>query len=349
MVGNISNLENGLYISVDWLSFTIKKNMMPESAVSLFGLDMNDFQTGLNGSYGYKSRIRHMIHSISILYEGNENMGIHVDVTGSAVGYFLECYRNKHTDCPTPFGDFAYSMDSFDNTVLSDLLRNILDMGHITRLDIAIDDLGCNYYSMDELTNIFNQGLYLSRFKKWRLNLEKGKFGATGHSIYLGSRTSEIMFRMYDKRLEQNAKKNNEVVTIPWVRWEIELHKSRATTVALFLIAGNNLSSAAIGVLANYIRLIDRDNVRDTRCSNSEKWDSFICGIQKIKLCQPIPEKSLEEKKEWVMNQVAPTLSVIYKIDGDLSFFYELIEKGGSRLSKELMHIIQKECAIGVQ
>lgn len=49
------------------------------------------------------------------------------------------------------------------------------------------------------------------------------------------------------------------------------------------------------------------------------------------------------------MNQVAPTLSVIYKIDGDLSFFYELIEKGGSRLSKELMHIIQKECAIEVQ
>jgi len=343
MTGNGYSLENGLYVSIDWLSFTIKEDMTKESIVASFGLDMADFQSGLNGRYGYKSMIRHTLYPVSILYDGNENMGINVEVTGSAVGYFIESYRNKHTDCPTPFGDYAYSMDSFANTVLSDLLQDILNMGSITRLDIAIDDLGCNYYSLDELTDIFNHGLYTSKFKKWKLNLEKGKSGTTGHSIYLGSRTSEIMFRIYDKRLEQNSKKGAGTVSEPWVRWEMELHKSRANAVAMFLISGNDLASVSIGVLNNYLRLIDRDNVRDYRCSNSEKWDSFISGIQKVKLCQPIPEKTLEEKKEWVTNQVAPTLAAIYRIDGSLDFFYDVIEKGSLRYSKELLHIMQRE------
>lgn len=342
MNGDIATLENGLYISVDWLSFTIKNNMLPENVVALFGLQMTDFQSGLNGRYGYKSRIRHSHHSIDILYDGNDDMGIHVDVTGSAIGYFLESYRNKHSEV-TPFGGIAYAMDSFDSTVLSDLLQEILDIGKITRLDIAIDDLGCSYYSMDELTDIFNDGLYCSCFRKWKLNLEKGKFGTTGHSIYFGSRTSEIMFRIYDKRLERNSKKNAEPVNQPWIRWEIELHKNRATAVAMFLISGSDLSSVSIGVLSRYLRLIQRDNVRDSRCSNTQKWDSFISGIEKVKLCQPIPEKTLEDKKAWLMGQVAPTLASVYRLDGDLGFIYALVENGSLRLSSELMHIIQTE------
>lgn len=343
MIGNDCTLDNGLYISIDWIAFTVKKIMALDTLVELFGLDMTDFQTGLNGTWGYKSRIRHFQYPISILYDGADGMGIHVEVTGSAVGYFLESYRTHRTDCPTPFGDYAYPVESFSNTVLSDMLQDIFDIGSITRLDIAIDDLGCNYYSMDELTNIFDNGLYVSRFKKWRLNLEKGKFAKSGHSIYFGSRTSEIMFRIYDKQLERNAKKDNQPVTTPWIRWEMELHKNRAIAVALFLISGDDISSVAIGVLSNYLRLIEHDNTRDTRCSNSSKWDAFICGIQRIRLCQPIPEKTLEEKKEWIVSQVAPTLSAIYKIDGSLDFFYDVIEKGSLRYSKELIHILQKE------
>lgn len=200
-------------------------------------------------------------------------MGIHVDVTGSAVGYFIESYRNKRTNYPTPFGNTAYS-------------------------------------------------------------------------IYLGSRTSQIIFRIYDKQLEQNHKKNAAPITEPWVRWEIELHKDRAIAVAMLLISCNDLSSVALGILASYLRLIEKDNVRDSRCSNTEKWNSFICDIKKIRLYQPIPEKTLAEKKAWIISQAAPTLSAIYVMEGDLSFFYDVIEKGSLRYSRELIRIIQKEWGI---
>ena len=322
-IGDCETLANGLYLSVDWISFTIKESMSYLDVVSYFGLRMEDFQTGLNGRYGYKSRIQHSIVPIHILYDGNDDMGVHVDISGSAVGYFLNAYKEKKTCEMTPFGELSYSVESFDSTVLTDLLKDIMDKGQLTRLDLAVDDLGCRYYSLDELTDIFNSGLYVSKFKKWKLNIEKCNGETTGHTIYLGSRTSEIMFRIYDKKLEQNSKSD----------W--------ACAVALYLISGNNLSNAVIGILANYLRLIERDNERNSRCSTSDKWNDFICGISKLSLYQRSPEKTLEEKKEWLIKQVAPTISAIYRIDGDLSFIYDLIENGSSRISAELRHLIQ--------
>lgn len=340
-IGNVNQMENGLYVSVDWITFTVLKNMSYQDVIAYFGLNLEQFQTGLNGAYGYKSRVRHSIYPISVMYDGKEGMGICVTVSGSAVGYFLRSYLNYHTNCKTPFNDFAYDTDSFDATIFSDVLRDILEIGQLTRLDLAIDDLGCNYYTLPELADIFYSGSYVSRFRNFKTEYSGGKCGCTGHTIYLGSRKSELMFRIYDKQLEQRGK--GKEVNSPWVRWEIELHKDRACAAALMLSAGKSLSDVAIGIFSNYLRLINKDNVRDSRCSTSEKWLAFIDGISKLTLCQPIPEKTLEDKKEWLRRQVAPTASAIYQIDGDLSFFYELISSGSSRISSELYHIITNE------
>ena len=91
-IGNDINLNNGLYLLVDWIEFTIKKIMSWEDAVSHFGLNVKEFKTELKGAQGYKSRVRHIIYPISFLYDGNDDMGIHVCVSGSAVRYFLDCY-----------------------------------------------------------------------------------------------------------------------------------------------------------------------------------------------------------------------------------------------------------------
>ena len=339
IIGNTSTMENGLRVSVDWLSFTVFETMDWKNLVERFGISSELFRDGLTGSYGYKSRVRHVNQSISVLYDGNDGMGMHVDVSGSAVGYFLKCYLSKNTACATPFGEMAYECESFDDTVLGDVLKDILDMGQLTRLDLAIDDVGCAYYSLNELGDIFHRGLYTSRFKKFKDVYEGGKNTCSGRTIYLGSRKSELMFRIYDKQLEQNTKKDGNNQT-PWTRWEIELHKDRATAVAAFLVGGKSLSETAVGILSNYLRLINSDNVRDSRCSTSPKWLAFLDGISKVRICQPIPEKTLEEKRAWVERQVGPTLAAIYAIDGDLSFYYSIIESGLSRLSVGLTNMI---------
>lgn len=338
-IGDSERLENNLSLSVDWIAFTVKNNMSYLDVISFFNLNIEEFITGLNGMSGYKKRIEHSLFKIKVMYDGNEGMGIHVVVPGSAVGYFLNCYKERKTEC-TPFGH-AYSAKSFESTVLSDILRDIMDMGRLTRLDLAVDDIGCNYYSVNELADILDNGLYTSRFKSYVHIEKKGKGNTLGNTINLGSRRSDIMIRVYDKMLEQNAKKFATLVSYPWVRWETELHDDRACSVALFLIGGESLSNIAIGILNNYLRLIIRNNNRDSRCSTSEKWNSFLCGIQKIKLCQPIPDKTLEEKEDWLMKQAATSIAAIYHKDGDLNFIYSLIESGSVRMSVKLWNMVQ--------
>lgn len=340
-LGVNNQLENGLCISVDWISFTVKNGMSYLDIISAFGLNIEDFLTDLNGRYGYKKRIKHTSFDINVLYDGNEGMGIHMEISGSSVGYFLNCYKEKNTES-TPFGENAYTVNSFDrSTILTDVLREIMDMGRLTRLDLAIDDIGCKYYSVNELADILDNGLYTSRFKSYVHIEKKGKGNTLGNTINLGSRKSDMMIRVYDKMLEQNSKKCGTPITKNWVRWESELHDDRACAVALFLIGGDSLSNITIGILNNYLRLIVRDNERDSRCSNSEKWNSFLCGIQKVRLCQPIPDKTLEEKEDWLMKQAATSIAAIYHKDGDLNFIYSLIESGSVRMSVKLWNMVQ--------
>lgn len=342
-IGDNEQLINGLSLSVDWLAFTLKQESMSYlDVISFFGLNFEDFLIGLNGMSGYKNRVEHSLYKIKVMYDGNVGMGVHVVVPGSAVGYFLDCYKEKRYNV-TPFGEYAHLSNSFGDSVLADVLKDIMDMGQLTRLDLAVDDFGCKYYSVDELADIFDNGLYTSTFKSY-VHIDKRSKGKTlGNTINLGSRKSDLMIRIYDKMLEQNSKKSDDLISDPWVRWEIELHSDRACAVALFLIGGENLSNVTIGILNRYLRLIVRDNDRDSRCSNSEKWDSFLCGIEKVRLCQPIVEKTLKEKEKWLMKQAATSLAAIYCRDGDLSFIYSLIDSGSARMSLKLWNMVQGE------
>lgn len=342
MLGFTDSFENGLMISVDWLSFTIKKGMSPFDVMALFGLDPGDFTEG-KGAFGYKCSYRHTIKSLSVLYDGTEDMGVHISVTGSSVLYFLECFYQKHSDCVTPFGTMVYEVVSddafsFDFTVLADVLKLILDNGQLTRFDIAIDDIGCKFFTMCDLSEIFDRGDYVSKFKKFREVKERTKHKVGGHSIYLGSRESELMLRIYDKFLEQSGKKKE--VSGPWVRWELEFHNDRASAVAALLVAGENLSFVAVGVLAGYLRLVEGDKTRASRCSVLPLWKKFISTIKEIRLYKPSEPKTLDDKKAWMLRQVAPTFCAVYRADGDLSFFYDMIEQGSLRMSKELLDLL---------
>ena len=66
-IGNDINLNNGLYLLVDWIEFTIKKIMSWEDAVSHFGLNVKEFKTELKGAQGYKSRVRHIIYPMMVM------------------------------------------------------------------------------------------------------------------------------------------------------------------------------------------------------------------------------------------------------------------------------------------
>ena len=103
----MDNLEilNKLAVSIDWLGFTFFAYSSPYDVLSYMGLCSGDFSVA-NGSNGYKCSLRHNLYSITVLYDGREDMGIHVNISGSAISYALETYIES-IKIPTPFGSYA--------------------------------------------------------------------------------------------------------------------------------------------------------------------------------------------------------------------------------------------------
>lgn len=340
--GHCADLTNGLHLSIDWLSWTLTTTQSVDDAILMMGFDANDFKPQPRGLNGYSSQLRHVSHSISIQYNGNENMGVHVDVSGSAIHALLtQFYEANLVD--TVFGSVGFEMDSFESTVLREFMKCIKDCGHITRLDLAVDDIGTNYYSLPELHDLFISGLYVSRFRGFDEHRSYKQNEISGHTIYLGSRKSSVMLRIYDKQAEQNKKRlsaDMPPLEYTWVRWELELKRDRAQRVMELILQGADISFLTMGILTNYLRIINNDSPRKDRCTVSEKWNAFIDGIGKISLYCPEPEKTIDDNKRWLTRQVAPTLAKVVMADASFDFIDFLIDNGINRLTPNQLEIL---------
>lgn len=335
------NLENGLRVCVDWLAFTFPDCDDVDEVLSFLGLPLAEFQTMPRGLNGYQKQLKHA-SSVIVLYEGNKGMGVHVIVPGSAVHDVLVSYQQAHMQS-TPFGTEAIEVDSFDATILKELLHDIVKVGNVTRLDLAVDDIGTCYYDIDSVIHHLDDGLYSSKFKGYRV-LKQRLNGEDSCTVYLGSGKSSAMLRIYDKQAEQNAKRTKDgrpLIEDTWLRWELELKHSNAHQSAIALSHGKTVSSLAMGLLSNYIRFINVDDSNRTRCSTTDTWLSFIAGIDKFSVYVPTPAKTIDDVKNWLKHQVAPSLAKVLINDcGDMSYIYQMIENGAIRLASHDINIL---------
>lgn len=342
MDSNLEFMDNGLLVSVDWLSFTLLTFDNVEDVFLFLGFDPRYFLEMPKGANGYKRMRKYVNYNISILYDGTEDMGIHVNVSGSGIHALLSAFRST-LRCDTPFGE---GFNLWDETVLSSLLSEITKYGHLTRLDIAIDDKGVNYYSLDDIEDRLKHLRVVTKFRSHRHMIDKTTLNEkVGHTIYFGSRQSDIMLRIYDKKLERNknlSETDDRYIDHDWVRWELELHRDRANAVLECLIAGKSLGDVAIGILSQYFRIIDLTDTNRSRCSEEIAWQLFTSGVQKLGLYVSQREKTIEDKRRWIEKKIAPTLSSIY-VDEDYNFSYfeKLIRNNVCRISfhdRALLH-----------
>lgn len=322
--------KNGLRVVIDWLAFTVPEpDMTLQELAELLGFGLQDFTQLEHGGMGYKSALRLKGYPITIYYDGNENMGKHVVIAGSAISEAMNAYKESLLT-PGPFG--PYYDKPFDASFLSQWLTAISSIGKITRLDLAIDDLGETYFSMDSLSEIFENHAFVSKARKWNeqiSHVSDADNTKIGHTIYLGKRESAVFLRIYDKALEQGS------TSIPWTRWELELKEDRAVKAAELLIAKDNLGSVCIGILSNCLRLILPDSNNRSRCSVNPTWEMFLDGVQSLKLYVAPPAKSIEEKEAWLRKQAAPSLAlVVLAHGGEINFLENLVYDGCTRLNK---------------
>lgn len=344
MNGYLKELANGLTASVDWLSFTIKELNTVDDVLHLLGYERRDFDDMPHGGKGYKSMVKLTGYPVTVMFDGNDDMGIHVDVSGSAIAEIIRSFKST-LEISTPFGT-GYDVD-FDSTFLRELISSIRKYGHLTRLDLAVDDIGCRFFSTDDLASLYHEKKIVSKFRTLKNVVEyESPDSKTGHTLYFGSRQSDVFLRVYDKRLEQNKKRKSSdapSITSPWVRWELECKGKKADAVANLILSGMDLGNIIVGSLGNYMRVIDLDNDNRSRCTVNSTWIAFLSGIEPLRLSLATVEKDIEDKKKWIVKQVMPTLATIIMADGgSYDFITANLHSGCVRMKKHLWDMVAK-------
>lgn len=165
---------------LDWVSFTLKLND-PSEVLELISLDpllFTEFQYGFSG---YRKSL--CFDNISIYYNGREDMGCHVEMSGQGCRQF----EAQFTENPW--------QELFDKVLQAN--------GNFKRLDLAIDNVD-GALSLDRIYGVLkdHERQVRTLFSEWQRIL-KGSFHegetVTGETIYLGSKKSHVMFRIYDK------------------------------------------------------------------------------------------------------------------------------------------------------
>lgn len=337
------NLGNGLSISVDYIAYTVTDPLKTVTDVILMmGFVPDDFVELPRGGFGYKRQLKCEKNGISVLFDGAEDMGIHVNITGKGVGSLLEAYQ----DSKAVYLD-AVSYLPMSEQVLGLFFQDVLEVGHFTRLDTAIDDQGGRFFSPPEVFELYKSDQIVS---KWRTVRRNDRYSSpdecAGYTVYFGSRESSLMLRIYDKGIEQNNKlspDDEDYINFNWYRWELEYKDERADELARLLIDGADLGSVVVGVLAYYIRFIEKDDCNKSRCSTMQKWEDFVHGIEQLRLHVLKKTKTVYDKLIWIESQVSPTLAALLLLyDFDQSFIYDMACKSKSRISKSDWELIRQ-------
>lgn len=309
----VSILSSALTISFDWLCFTFPVSYNLESIFEILYFDIDNFSTLDHGGKGYKHM--HVCNSsnIRIYYDGNLDMGINVQVSGSAISYFLSCFRSHLNEC---FNDIS------DEELFRYILSLLKDIGcNFTRIDIALDDIGSNFFSVDDISAYFDNRQISTRFKTYdhKKPCNTKSHDLLGNTIYFGKGSSDCMLRIYDKQLEQNTKldSDKQIVT-PWTRWEFQLKQGHANRLIESFINGSSLSSLFFGLLSNCMRIHLNDDTNTTRCTTLPLWIDFISSASKFSFGLSKAESSLDRTERYLIEQAFPSILKYISVTGSL-------------------------------
>jgi len=138
--------------------------------------------------------------------------------------------------------------------------------------------------------------------------------GRKGFTLYYGSRRSNVMWRVYDKRAEVEQKSRIDIGTL--TRFELELKRQRAMDALTALAFADNLEQRSIDIMSAY-----------------DKHDFGIAALEPYTIA-PI-ERAREKDAQWFEKNAARIIDILLSdidiIDGKGSLLFFLDELTAQR------------------
>ena len=304
-------------VLIDWLSWTLK-TLDPDDAIKQSGLSCLSFSDSKGGGMGYKSSKR--AGNIVVFYDGAENMGCHISMSGQGCRQYEAAKKTSHC---------WYQL----LTTLSSINANI------SRLDIALDNVD-GQLDLDRLQYAISKKEIRSIFKGGH-KYEKFSFGEeneNGLTIYIGSPTSRLKFRFYDKAAQYHIENQH------WVRCELQLMAERAQEAVKHLLKSVEPGQLAVSVLNNYFTVINLDDSNKSRCSTKCWWTAWLTTTDKLRLTTMKAIKTVIEVMDHIKRQYGASFAMCKKFLGVVDFHeyvHEVIDYGKERMNKKHQMIIE--------
>lgn len=302
-------------IIIDWLQFTLKTVCHLKTIVSILQLDVNNFIMLEKGMLGYKTQ--KYCSNISVCYDGQPGMGVHVVMSGKGCRY----YETAHS--------------------ILDLIKRINENeGKVTRMDLALDDTSGETIPFKRLVKDIAAANIISRWKDNTEIIKRSNKDAAikGHTINIGSRTSKIFLRIYDKALEQH-------IDGIWFRMELEIKNEFAEELQKILTV-ENAGEVFSKLINNYMRVVipsDTDSNK-ARWKTQPYWLKLLKITDSMKLTRLKEDKTIDDKKQWILEQCGPTMALcVMNDEGDLQFIYDSITSGVSRLKEKHLKLLERK------
>lgn len=268
----------------DWLSFTSKTHS-PDQLIAALGLSHVPW-TETKGARGYRER--KYFSCISVHYNGRDDMGVWVEMSGQGCRTF----------------------ETLSSVGWEGLFRFIHENDlHMTRLDVAFDD-HTGILPLDEIADDAQNGRFVSRMNYWETVLS-----SKGTTVQIGSPQSKVLVRIYDKAMERGCEDGTH-----WVRCEMQLRDDRA---AQFTNIDMPIGEAFAGVLLNYLRFVepDEEDTNKSRWPMKPYWEALVGDAQRISIfTAPGMEYNEERCRHYVVNQAGNAIDACIKMYGLYEF-----------------------------
>ena len=287
MFNSTSVISQENLVVFDYLTFTSKSDS-PETLMQLLGLKDVSWQKMDRGLRGYRSRW--FFENISILYDGAENMGVCVDMSGMGCRAFE-----------------TYSSINWKE------LMEILFYNHgdynVTRLDMAYDD-HTGILDIDKIWDDTMDRYYVSKSKKSKCIVSDDQVtDIRGKTIMIGSERSDMLIRIYDKAAERL------MPDVHWIRVEMQMRDKIATGFISGLMR-NPVGIHFRGVLHNYLRyVVPTTDSNKRRWPTARYWSDLLEGVQQIRCwSNPCVEYNEFNLSNFVINQAGNAIDAYLQV-----------------------------------
>ena len=261
----------------------------------------------IKGAHGYRDR--KYFSSISVHYNGREDMGVWVEMSGQGCRAF----------------------ESISQLGWPGLFSFISESGlKITRLDVAFDD-HTGILHMRDIIEDTQDGNFVSRSDYWETVLS-----SKGSTVQIGSPQSKVLVRIYDKARERHCEEGTH-----WNRVELQLRDDRAIQFTRLQLP---IGEAFSGVLLNYLRFV----IPDGEDSNRWRWPMRPYWLDMLEVLTPISiytapglEYNVDRCREYVVNQAGNAIDCLIKIYG-LNEFRTMIDNRSTSTNPKYENLVQQ-------